>query len=92
MILGVLEYLGVELLDVVGLSVGLVPKICSGHWLRQEGSNATGCMGVLVSLDPAGPSYTQCCGVGADVPTSPMILGVWEHLGVEILLVFATIV
>jgi hypothetical protein len=32
MILGMLEYLGVELLlSVVGLAAEFVPKVCSGH-------------------------------------------------------------
>jgi hypothetical protein len=36
-ILGLLEYLGVELLPgVVGLAVGFVPKVCSGHQPRLE--------------------------------------------------------
>ena len=40
MILGVLKRLGVELpLGVVGLAVEFVPKVCSGHWPRQEGMN-----------------------------------------------------
>jgi hypothetical protein len=38
MILGVLECLGVDLpLDVVGLAMEFMPKVCSGHWPRLEG-------------------------------------------------------
>ena len=34
-----LECLGVELsLGVVGLAVEFAPKVCSGHWPRQEGT------------------------------------------------------
>ena len=52
MILGMLEYPGVELpLGVVGLGMESVPKVCSGHRLRMEGSQATGCVGVPESLD-----------------------------------------
>jgi hypothetical protein len=37
-ILGMLEYLGVELpLGVVGMSADPAPKVHSGHWLRLEG-------------------------------------------------------
>lgn len=37
-ILGMLEHLSIMLpLGVVGLSVELAPKECSGHWLRLEG-------------------------------------------------------
>jgi hypothetical protein len=42
MILGMLEHLGVELpLGVVELAVEFIPKVCSGHWPRQEGPCAT---------------------------------------------------
>ena len=52
--LGVLECLGVELfLGVVGLAVEFAPKVCSGHWLRREGTHATG---QTEFLGPAGPS------------------------------------
>ena len=38
MILGMLEYLEVELpLGVVGLGTELMPKVCSGHQIRTEG-------------------------------------------------------
>ena len=51
---GMLEYLGVELpLGVVGLAVEFAPKVCSGHWLRREGTHATG---QTEFLGPAGPS------------------------------------
>jgi hypothetical protein len=43
MILGVLEYLGVDLpLAVVGLAAEFGPKDCSGHQPIQEGTCATG--------------------------------------------------
>ena len=59
-VLGMLEHLGVELpLGVVGLAVEFVPKVCSGHQLRPEGTCATGQEGVPVSLDPTCPSYSQ---------------------------------
>ena len=49
-----LERLGVELpLGVVGLAVEFAPKVCSGHWLRLEGTHATG---QTEFLGPAGPS------------------------------------
>ena len=36
-VLGVLEHLGVELiLGVVELAAEFTPKVCSGHWPRQE--------------------------------------------------------
>jgi hypothetical protein len=39
MILEVLERLGVELpLGVVGLAAEFIPNVCSGHWLRLEGT------------------------------------------------------
>ena len=73
MVLGVLEHLGVELpLSVVRLTVDFVPKVCSGHWPRQEGTSVTGWAEFLdgqVPLVPVTP------GVGADVvPSSPLIL------------------
>ena len=48
MVLGVLECLGVEpLLCVVGLALEFTPNVCSGHWLRPEGTCATGRLGIL---------------------------------------------
>ena len=50
-ILGVSEHLGVKLpLGVVGLGEELVPKVCSVHQLRLEGTCDTVQAGVLVSL------------------------------------------
>jgi hypothetical protein len=47
-ILGVLEYLGVELpLGVVGLAVEFMPNVFSGLWPRLEGTGATGQAGFL---------------------------------------------
>ena len=64
-VLGVLEHLGVELpLSVVRLTVDFVPKVCSGHWPRQEGTHAIGqteFLGSRVPLIPVTP------GVLADV-------------------------
>lgn len=78
-------YLGVEiLLDIVGQGVQLASKIFPGHWLRTKGTCATLWEEVLVSLDPTGPSNTQYWFVGADVmASSPMILGILQHLGFE---------
>lgn len=42
-VLEVLELLGVDLpLGVVGLAMVFESKFCLGHWLRQEGTHATG--------------------------------------------------
>jgi hypothetical protein len=47
------------------------------HWLD----------GVPVSLDPADPSYSRCWdGCFILLNSDPMILGVLERLGVELLL------
>jgi hypothetical protein len=67
-ILCVLEYLGVELpLGVVGTVAKLVPKVCSVHQLRLEGTCDTVQAGVLVSLDPwvsqLFPVWDRCCGL-----------------------------
>lgn len=60
MILGVLEHLRVELpLGVVGLCAEPVPKVCSGHRFRPEGTHATGQVGGPVSLDPRGTQLLQ---------------------------------
>jgi hypothetical protein len=60
------------LLGVVGLTAEFAPKVCSGHWLRLEGTCATGPVEFLrawVSLVPV------TFGVGADVvSSSPLIL------------------
>ena len=61
MTLGILEHLGVELLAVVGLGVEPAPKVSSGPPLRMEETHTTGQVGVPVSLDPMGSSYSQCC-------------------------------
>jgi hypothetical protein len=81
----VLEHLEVELpLGVLGLGAEPVPKVCSAHNLRPEGICATGWAGVLASLDTGGSSYSRFC---ADiVASSPVILGMLEHLGVKLLL------
>jgi hypothetical protein len=51
MIQGILEYLGVQvLLGVVGLSAEIVPKVCSGHWLRPEGVLLIFIFGILNML------------------------------------------
>ena len=57
-ILSILECLGVKLLlGVVGLGAELAPKVCSGYWLRLEGT--CGLARVPVSLDPASSIYYQ---------------------------------
>ena len=72
LVLGVLEHLGVELpLGVVGLAAEFVPKVCSGHWLRPEGTCATGWvefLGAWVLLVPV------TSGVGVDVVSSPPLI------------------
>jgi hypothetical protein len=46
-----LEYLRVELpLGIVGLAVDFAPKVCSGHLLRPEGTQATGQWGSCVPV------------------------------------------
>lgn len=69
----------------------LVQKICSGHWLRPEGTHAISWLGVPVSLDwgwgrgGCGRVFPVTPSVGADVvASSPMILDVLEHLGLEL--------
>jgi hypothetical protein len=62
MILGMLEHLRVKLpLGIVGLGAELMRKVCSGNWLRLEGSCATWQTGSC-NLDPPGPSYSLCWG------------------------------
>ena len=84
-ILSVSEYLGVVLLlGVVGVgrNRARVPQVCSGHRLRPEITSVTGWAGVPASLDPGDPVIP---GAGADVlASSPVILGVLEHLGVKL--------
>lgn len=59
--LGVLEYLGVDLPQgVVVLGAVPVPKVCSGHNFRLEGTCAPGWAGVPFYLDPMGPSFFRC--------------------------------
>lgn len=56
---GMLEHFGVDLLlGVVGLGEEPELKVCSGPMLRLEGTYATCQVGVLVPLDPGGPSYS----------------------------------
>ena len=59
-VLGMLELLGVELLlGFVGLALELVPKVCSGHLSKLEGTLATGQMEFLGAwVGPTGPSYS----------------------------------
>ena len=65
MILSMIEHMGVELsLGVLGLVAELVLKLSSGHWLRPEGTHATGWaefLDVWVLLVPVTP------GVGAHI-------------------------
>ena len=68
-----LEHLGVELpLGVVGLAAEFVPKVCSGHWPRQERTCDTAqakFLGACFPLFPVTPS------VGTDdVYSSHLIL------------------
>ena len=63
---------GVELpLGFVGLAAEFVPKVCSGHQLRLEGTCATGqveFLGDYVPLVPVTP------GVGTDVVSSSFLI------------------
>lgn len=87
MILGMLECLGIELLlDVMGLGEELGHNVCSGHQLRPVRICATGWVGVPMSLDLASPSFFCCCVRADNVGPSPMILGMLEYLGIELLL------
>ena len=72
-ILGMIEGLGVELpLGVVGLVVEFMPKVCSGHCLRPEGTCATVWMEFLGAWALLVPVSS---GVGSDVvSSSPLIL------------------
>ena len=82
-ILCVLEHTRVESpLSVVGRSVQLEPKICSGHRLRLERTIATGFSGFLcpwILLVPVTTGF-----VSDVVASSLMILGMLECLGVEL--------
>ena len=73
MVLGVLEHLGVELpLSVVRLTVDFVPKVCSGHRPRQEGTPVIGRAEFLSASVPLVP-VTSTVGVDV-VSSSPLIL------------------
>jgi len=78
-----LEHLGDGIpLSVVGLSVGLVPKVCSGHKFRLEGTTVAGWVGVLTSLDPGRPSHSECwdrcCVLLMCDPRQVSFLWVWS--------------
>ena len=61
-----------------------VPKVCSGHRSRQEGTHATG-RAVTGCLGPTGPSYFWCWGrCCVLINFDAMILGMIEHLGVDL--------
>ena len=84
MIQGALEHLGVEFpLGIVGLTAEFVPKVCSGHQLRLEGTCSTGQARFLSPWSPLAPVTLQCwdryCVLLID---DPMILGVELPLGV----------
>jgi|UPI00001F7A40 hypothetical protein len=67
-------------LDVVGLAAEFEPKVCSGK-CPKTGRNLCNWLGGWVLLVPV------TSGVGADVVSSSpdsMILGMLEHLGVEL--------
>jgi hypothetical protein len=71
-VLGVLKRLGVALpLGVVGLAVEFMPKVCSGHWFRPEGTCATGWVEFLGAWVPLVPVMS---GFGADASSSSLIL------------------
>ena len=69
----------------MGFGAELAPYVCSGHWLRQEGTCATGQWVFLCPWIPGGPSNSR---FGADARTSsPIVLGMLEYLGVQLPLV-----
>ena len=83
MILGVSEHLRVGLpLCILRVAEEPASQVCSRCWFTLEGTRATVWVGVPVSLDPGDPVPL---GVGADVVvSSPLILSVLDHLGVEL--------
>ena len=78
-----LEHLGVELLlGVVGLTAEFVPKVYSGHCPRLEGPHQAELLGAWVLLVPVTPWFGgRCCAL---LTSDPMILGVLEHLRVQL--------
>ena len=80
--------LGVEvLLGIVGLAVELATNVCSGDWPRLEGTHATDQAEFLGAWVPVVPITPRCWGRCCVLLTSdPMILGILERLGVELLL------
>ena len=68
-----LEHLGVKLpLGVVGLTMKFVPKVCSEHLLRLEGTQVTGQAGFLcpwILLVPVTPG-----GVGTGAMSSSTLI------------------
>jgi hypothetical protein len=87
MILGMLEHPGVQLLlDVVGLGVDLVPKVCSRHQLRLEETCTTGCSCSCLpescwsQLLSVFVCWSRCYGLLA------YDSGLVESLGIELLL------
>ena len=67
-----LEHLGAELpLGVVGLAAELIPKVCSTHGSRPEGTCATG---QAQCLDAWVPLAQVTSGVGAEVVFSSSTL------------------
>ena len=67
-----LEHLGVGLpSSIIGLTVELGSKVCSGHWPRQERTCAIGQVEFLGARVPLIPVTS---GDGADVSTSHLIL------------------
>ena len=70
--LGVLDFLEVELsLGVVGLATEFMPKVCSGHQLRAEGTCATGWVKFLCACFLLVPIIS---GVVADVVSSSSLI------------------
>jgi hypothetical protein len=73
------------LLSVVGLAEELVPNVCSGHWIRQEGilwhwsGRVPWCLGLT------GSNYfrywSRCCVL---LTSDPTILALLEHLGMDL--------
>ena len=67
LILGTLEYMGVNLpLGIVGLAAEFKPKVCSGLWSRLEGTCATGWVRFLCPWIPLVPVTPWCWRSNSD--------------------------
>lgn len=67
MILCVLKHLGMELpLGVAGLAVEFIPKVCSGHQLRLEGTHVSG-QAEFLGAQVHGISFSLCMSISQTV-------------------------